>query len=55
MAYFDGKGAKIKLLTIPVELLQENKIFDLQNHKLDIAWFVLLPYFSFQNSLVRPR
>jgi len=55
MAYFGGKAAKIKLLTIPVELLQENKIFDLQSHKLDIAWFFHLPYSSFQNALVRRR
>ena len=52
MVLFGEKMAEKRLLTIPVELLQENRTFDLQSRKLDIALFVHLPYFSFQNTPV---
>ena len=53
MVLFGEKMAEKRLLTIPVELLQENRTFDLQSRKLDIALFVHLPYFSFQNPVIR--
>lgn len=45
--------AEKRLLTIPVELVQENRISDLQSRKLDIALFDHVPYFSFQNAVIR--
>ena len=50
---FGKKMAEKRLLTIPVELLQENRISDLQSRKLDIALFDHVPYFSFQNAVIR--